>query len=128
MALHKVRLRFSLYSTCICDFGNWLNRLCYPYFNLTCQLYMYWNPFHHSYIIVHLLRNVILRNGVIWNNVTVFRNIICQCCGLMGRGFERTWSYTNPCYVLQMGFFRRKEKEELEALTKVCIGDWKEII
>jgi hypothetical protein len=43
---------------------------------------------------------------------------------LLPRGTE---SSTKLYYVLQMGFFRRKKKEELEALTKVCIGDWKEV-
>jgi len=45
----------------------------------------------------------------------------------VGRGFERTGISTKLYFVLQMGFFRRKEKEELEALTKVCIGDWREV-
>jgi hypothetical protein len=45
----------------------------------------------------------------------------------VGWGFERTGSSTKPYFVLQMGFFRRKKKEELEALTKVCIGYWKEV-
>jgi len=63
-----------------------------------------------------------------FKELTVFRNSFCQCYGLVGRGFERTGSSTKPYFALQMGFFRRKEKEELEALTKVCIGHWKEVM
>jgi hypothetical protein len=60
--------------------------------------------------------------------LTLFRNSFCQCCGLVGMELERNGSSTKPYFVLQMGFFRRKEKEELEALTKVCVEHWKKVI